>query len=254
MKLLVQSDDYGITKAVSLGIIEGIKNGIIKNTGIFMNMPYVYECFEYIKPYLDQIAFGIDLNITTGKSLLKHEKIPSLTHFDGSFLTNSENRKLDNKINNFDHVNYDEVYLEFEAQIKKFIEMVGRKPDYIHNHAYFTDTIFKVTKDLGKKYNIISSLDFKTSKMGWYKYGADVAEQIKDYQLLDYILSDQDNFLKMEIGLLIVHCGYVDAQLLKLSSFSTCRVKDLEAITSNEVKKWIEDNDIELITYRDLKI
>ena len=39
IQLLVQSDDYGITPGVSAGIREGIQNGIIRNTGIFINMP-----------------------------------------------------------------------------------------------------------------------------------------------------------------------------------------------------------------------
>ena len=38
-----------------------------------------------------------------------------------------------------------------------------------------------------------------------------------------------------------------------LSSFNTCRVKDLEALTSDEVKQWVKDNHIELITFKDIK-
>ena len=39
-KLLVQSDDYGISPAVSAGIIYGITHGIIRNNGAFVNMPW----------------------------------------------------------------------------------------------------------------------------------------------------------------------------------------------------------------------
>ena len=80
MKILVQSDDYGITRAVSLGCIHGIKNGVVRNTGMFANMPWIEECVEWIKPYLGQIAFGIDLNASTGPSILGHDKVPALTH------------------------------------------------------------------------------------------------------------------------------------------------------------------------------
>ena len=38
MKLLVQGDDYGFTKAVTYGIREGIQNGILRNTGLFTNI------------------------------------------------------------------------------------------------------------------------------------------------------------------------------------------------------------------------
>ncbi|MBR4161990.1 MAG: ChbG/HpnK family deacetylase, partial [Solobacterium sp.] len=112
MKLLVQSDDYGITRAVSLGCIHGIKNGVVRNTGMFANMPWIEECVEWIKPYLDQIAFGIDLNASTGPSILGHEKLPTLTHEDGMFLGSKENRALDTDENDHDHLaeHRDELY------------------------------------------------------------------------------------------------------------------------------------------------
>ena len=40
MKLLVQGDDYGFTKGVTYGILDAIDNGILRNTGLFANMPY----------------------------------------------------------------------------------------------------------------------------------------------------------------------------------------------------------------------
>ena len=104
MKILVQSDDYGITRAVSLGCIHGIKNGVVRNTGMFANMPWIEECVEWIKPYLGQIAFGIDLNASTGPSILGHDRVPALTHEDGTFLGSRENRALDCEENDFDHL------------------------------------------------------------------------------------------------------------------------------------------------------
>ena len=55
MKLLVQSDDYAISPAVARGILYGIENGIIRNTGMFMNMPWSVECGKLIMPYLDKL-------------------------------------------------------------------------------------------------------------------------------------------------------------------------------------------------------
>ena len=162
MKLLVQSDDYGITRAVSLGCIHGIRNGVVKNTGMFANMPWIAECVDWIRPYLDQIAFGIDLNASTGPSILGHEKLPTLTHEDGTFLGSKENRALDTDENDHDHLaaHRDELYAEFKAQIERYIELVGHKPDYIHNHAYGTKTTDEVTRTLAKEYGVLCSVAF----------------------------------------------------------------------------------------------
>ena len=46
MKLLIQSDDYGMTPAVADGIIYGITHGVVRNTGLFSNMPWAAECVE----------------------------------------------------------------------------------------------------------------------------------------------------------------------------------------------------------------
>ena len=260
MKLVVQSDDYGITRAAALGCVHGIRNGIVRNTGFFSNMPWAEEVFEWIRPYLGQIAFGIDLNASTGPSVLPHEQVPTLTHENGMFLGSRENRALDTEENNFDHLadHYDELYAEFDAQIQKFVKITGKLPDYIHNHAYGTKTTEKVTADLVKKYGLpdsttlmnITKADMMAS-MGWYQMGGPEKQLTED--LITYLIEDRGHFLEKEIGYLITHCGYCDADLFALSSFNTCRVKDLEALTSDQVKQWVKDNNIELITFNDIK-
>lgn len=258
MKLLVQSDDYGMTKAVSLGCIEGIRNGVIRNTGMFANMPWIEECVEWIRPYLDQIAFGIDLNASTGRSVLPHEKIPHLTHEDGSFLTSSENRSLDNEENGFNHLAQykDELYAEFDAQISRYIQLVGHKPDYIHNHAYGTETTFEVSRELSAKYHCCYSDDtvhnplVKEGGMGWYSFGGPEAQLKNDP--VTWFTEDRPGMLGSEYGYIICHCGYADAELFAMSSFNACRLKDLECMTSDKMKAWIRKNNIELISYKDL--
>jgi predicted glycoside hydrolase/deacetylase ChbG (UPF0249 family) len=257
MKLLMQSDDYGITRAAACGILYGIHEGVIRNTGLFANMPWAAECVEMIRPDLDRIGFGIDLNASTGPSLLGYDKVPGLCHKDGSFYTSRENRALDEKTPDHDHVVYDQIYAEFEAQILKYQELVGRLPDYFHGHAYGTKTTYQASIDLAKKYHRPYTLEIskhegmKQAGLGWYAYGGSLDDQLKE-DPISYITSDPQGLLQSEYGYIITHCGYVDAELFKLSSFNVCRAKDLEAVTSDAVKQWIKDNKIELITFRDI--
>jgi len=255
MKLLFQSDDYGITRAVSQGIIHGITHGVVRNTGLFSNMPWAEECVEWIKPYLNDIAFGIDLNASTGPSLLGYEKVPNLCHEDGMFYTSSENRAMDTEENGFDHVDYDQVYAEFEAQVERFIELVGKTPDYIHGHAYGTKTTEKARRAIAEKYHRPLTSDFlepykPMGAMSWYK-GKTIEEQLQN-DPLSVIINDEGGLLNKEIGYIITHCGYCDAELFKLSSFNTCRAVDLEAATSDRLKEWIKENHIELINFNQL--
>lgn len=256
MKLLVQSDDYGISRAPAQGCLHGIRNGVVGTTGLFANMPWTEECVDWIRPELGKIGFGIDLNMPTGPSVLGHEKLPHITKEDGMFFSSKENHSMDTDENNHDHLSQyrDEVFAEFKAQIERYIKLVGHKPDYIHGHAYGTQTTWQSIHDLAVEYHTPCSMELgprvKSAGMGWYAYG-DSAMQLKG-DLKNYIISDHDHLLEAEYGYLISHCGYVDNDLVNLSSFNTCRVRDLEALTSDEVKQWAADNNVELITFNDL--
>lgn len=257
MKLIVQSDDYGMTPAVADGIIYGITHGVVRNTGLFSNMPWAEECVEKIKPYLDDIAFGIDLNASTGSSLLGYSKVPNLCHEDGSFLTSKENRAADETAPDHDHVDHDQLFLEFDAQVQEYIRIVGKVPDYIHAHAYGTKTTEQVRREIAQKYDrpyteeTAKLLTGSYGNMSWYKMGASPEGQLEE-DLESYLVNDVRGLLKDEYGYLVTHCGFADAPLFKLSSFNLCRVKDLEALTSDKVKQWVKDNNIELITFKDL--
>lgn len=253
MKLLIQSDDYGITRAVSRGIIHGIEHGLIRNTGIFTNMPWFKECAEWIKPYLKKIALGIDLNISTGSAVLSHEQIPSITKDDGSFFSSSELRKK-----NDGEIDLNDVEKEFEAQIERYIELFHKEPDYVHPHAFINEKILNIEKRLAEKHHSILSGVFwkelgcpglEEVLMPWYIYPVTYENQL-NCSLKDYILSSLDEWEKRECVVIVCHAGYVDHELMGLSSFNLLRMKDLEALTDKEVLRKIEERNVQLISFR----
>ena len=257
MKLLIQADDYGITRAVSRGIIFGINYGLIRNTGIFTNMDWTEECLDMIKPYLAQIDLGIDLNISTGKPISPANQIPTLVDQEGVFLSSWESRKRDEAYENKNRVSMKEVYQEFEAQIQRFIKLVGKKPDYIHSHAYTTAEIFQVQRLLSRKYGIpytsdiwekLFGFDVSGYRIPWYIKPATLDNQIHS-SLSQYLLSHKNELLKKEYCLVVGHMGYVDDELLKLSSYHLYRIKDLEGITNLEVMNWVKESNVSLIRY-----
>ena len=68
MKLLVQGDDFGFTRAVTFGIVDAIELGILRNTGLFTNMPSAKLAASFM-PKFPQACFGIDFNIVSGPSV-----------------------------------------------------------------------------------------------------------------------------------------------------------------------------------------
>ena len=69
---------------------------------------------------------------------------------------------------------------------------------------------------------------------------------------LKMILDNQDYFLDKEYFAIMGHPGYVDAELFEWTTLSLERMRDHQMMTSEKLIQLIKDNEIELITYRDL--
>ena len=144
MKVIINADDFGYTKAVTEGIIEGYHRGIIRSTTALCNMEYV----EYGKKLLKDcpnLAVGVHLTLTLGKSLTQNQ---TLTDEFGYFY---KPEMLQEHM--FDP---QEVYLEFKAQIEKYIEIFGRKPSHLDSHHGMHDfhDNYLATERLAKEYHL----------------------------------------------------------------------------------------------------
>ena len=266
MRLLIQSDDYGITEGVSAGIIKAIEFGLVKNTGMFVNMPASLNAANAIKNI--DVCLGIDINYVCGKPVADPKLIPHIVDENGNFYKSSVMAKK-NKLVSMDELGiisyfeqdpypYEEIYLETENQVKKFIELVGRKPEYIHPHSLSTPNTVKAAHDVAEKYGIYHSIDM----MHQYRIlpgtfdgtkGNSIESQM-DWDVVGNLLSNAlPSMKKDETCYFICHSGYVDYDLFKYTSLTLRRVKDLDAMLSEELKKYMIQNNIELITYRDLR-
>ena len=53
--------------------------------------------------------------------------------------------------------------------------------------------------------------------------------------------------------MMVFHPGYIDAYLLKTSSMTTPRAMEAEMLCDPQTKAWLETQEIQLVTYDDLK-
>ncbi len=265
MKLLLQSDDFGITEAVTLGIVKGIETGMIRNTGLFTNMPSSEFAAKFI-PQLPQASFGVDVNFVAGRPLSDPKLVPSLVDENGVFISSVsqfQNGKVIGKeglatIFEKEPYVYEEILLEMEAQIKRYIELVGEKPAYLHAHSLGTPVTVKAFAVMAEKYGLICPFtywaenNFFSFPTPWNikpvfcldaQYNTDVEENVWQQRHL---------FKQHEVTTLICHAGYVDQALMDVSSYTLIRPKDLVMATSKRIKEYLAENQIELVTYRDL--
>lgn len=83
-KLIINADDFGMSREVNEGIKKGIKAGMINSVSVMVNMPYFKDASAFLKKF-PRIAVGLHFNITEGHSILKPKEVSSLLKEDNNF-------------------------------------------------------------------------------------------------------------------------------------------------------------------------
>ena len=166
-RLLMQSDDYGITAGVSAGIRSAIEFGLIKNTGLFVNMEASARAVEDLKGM--DVCLGIDINYVCGRPISDPALVPHMVDAEGRFISSSRMAarssllKMDSLglISYFskDPYPYEEILLETENQVLRFMELTGKKPEYLHPHSLMSENCYRAARKVAGKYGIFHTLD-----------------------------------------------------------------------------------------------
>lgn len=268
MKMIIQADDYGITPAVTDGIIACAREGMMTQTGLFTNMPWVEYAVNRSREVPD-LLLGQDLNISTGGPVTDPKLIPTLVQENGQFLTSSMHKAKDKE--NRNHVNYDEVLLEYDNQVRRFIELTGRLPGYIGGHAWGNDDTERAMDEICKKYGVMNLLKTnpfpleKDLEMNWAR--PIVRENgVWEFNVMTQMENDPLKWFKegrfneilnnaletMDVFMLHTHAGYLDSALLGLSSYNMLRPMEAGFLMSDELKQWVRDNNVELVNCLDV--
>lgn len=254
LSLCVRASDYGMTNGITDGCLKAVRDGILKDVGIMTNNPSAVRAAEEIKKY-PHVCVGQDLNLFSGYPVSNPEDIPDLVNEEGKLLSSRERKAL-NKLEDFP---YDQMILEMENQIKKFIEFFGTTPVYLAGHSIETPEIDKAIHFLCDKYNAYEySTVYPYFGENWYMKNVKVdpndpkpfydlnAQGTMD--VLDFIIQDGCKILDKEYAILDTHCGYCDGELLDMSTVSVIRGREADALCSPKLKWWIKHNNIRLIT------
>ncbi len=246
MKIIFNADDFGISKAASLGIIEAHKKGVIKSTSLMCNMKDAEYAANMAKGYKD-LGVGIHFVITAGSPL--HNNVPSLTDENGQF-------KKNEVIMNTAVI--EDIRKEFNAQFEKFLSF-GMTPTHIdsHHHMHQNDMVLTVVKELADKYKL-PIRTFQGLNMDGL---SDMNKKI--YEVLDYygsenisvesLISILEKYKNKEIIEIMCHPAYADDQLFQKTSYAKERNKELVTLTSKELQEYIEKNNIQIINYSSIK-
>lgn len=244
MRLIINEDDFGITHACNLALMDCFKRGVMTSTSLMTNMPAAKEAAELAKE-APGMSVGLHFCLTAGKPLTH---VPSLVKKDGSFdkgiLTNQK------------QIDLNEVRQELQAQYDRYVQLMGHKPDHINSH-HGIECIrgcAEILQQFSGKYDVPlrefltedkADQSFETAACRISSSGCEPEDMMRLFTA-DELASDG----AFELA---AHPGYVDRELLALSSLTTGRAYDAACFQSEALKEWIVQNKIQCITYKDLK-
>ncbi len=247
-KLIMRADDLGYSEGVNYGIAKSVKEGIIGSVGVMVNMPSTLHGLNLLKD--EKVCYGQHTNICIGRPLTDPALIPSITDENGEFKSSKVYRSAKE-----DFVVLEEVILEIEAQYKRFIELVGRPPQYFEGHAVASDNFFRGLEIVAERHQLKYSgfsIDGTPLKIAGQHVHVQMESTHEGYipfeSLKRHIEGAADNTYLM----FICHPGYLDSYILKHSSLTLPRPMEVEMLCDSKTKVWLDHQGVELITYDNL--
>ncbi|MGL5694055.1 MAG: chitin disaccharide deacetylase [Peptostreptococcaceae bacterium] len=241
-KLIVNADDFGYCKAVNYGIIDAHKNGIITSTTMMANMPAVEHGVKLLK-YTDTLSCGVHLTMSCYKPLLGNHK--TIVDENGNFYK----RITDEVLGKMD---LEEIYNEFCAQIEK-IKSLGIDICHIdsHHHVHTLKGLQPVIEKILKEYNLPIRGGFEYNLE--YNNVVPLIDSFYNENVSeDYFINNLECIQKYDFVDLMCHPAYLDDFILNSTSYAIARTKEFKILTSKNINKFLESNNIELSNYKDI--
>jgi predicted glycoside hydrolase/deacetylase ChbG (UPF0249 family) len=273
LRLIVNADDYGRTPGVSQGIRKAHLEGIVTSTTALMNMPGVDEALGQVLVECPNLGLGVHLVATSGRPVLPANRVSSLTG-GGEFFLRQQAARLD-------QIELSELGQEWQAQIDRFVQVTGRKPDHLDSHHHFTHfslPIFRLMLSLAGELGCAVRSTLPVRRPGEsgglprpiYEKMAEVVPALleesgirhpdhfeatfyNDTVSPEYLSWILDGLLE-GVTELMCHPGYADQDLLgeRGSGYNRPRENELATLTDARILELVQHRGIKLISYSEL--
>jgi chitin disaccharide deacetylase len=265
--LILNADDLAVTHSENVASLAALDQKLITSATVMVPCPWFTEVAAYAKAHPDA-DLGLHLTLTAEWQnyrwgpIASRALVPSLVGPDGYFYSDtSEVTK---------HAKLDEVEAEIRAQIER-AKAMGLEPSHLdaHMHAlYSTPELFQVFLKVAREYKLpirmarndqpfqsmlplmapgdpipdaIFSPEADVPAPGWTDYYVNLAKS-----------------LRPGVTEVFVHLAHDDAEsqavMVNHPEWGAAwRQREVEAISSPEFRKALEDNHVILIGWRDIK-
>ncbi len=273
--LIIHADDVGMCHSVNEATSAALEEGIVTSGSIMVPCPWFLEIAEYCRenPEMD---LGIHITLTSEWKHYRWRPVSSIDKVPG--LIDEEGYLWHSVEDVVKHATPEEVEIEIRAQVQRAIDF-GIKPTHIDTHmgtVYATPEFFEAYFTVAREFGIIPMIVSPDSKIVQERLKASpemkpaiemlkiVANQLptiddlpgaatKEYEQRKEEYKEVIRNLKPGLTQIIVHLGLDDSEMHNITSSWLARYNDFRIFTEPEMRKFIEDQGVKLIGWRDLQ-
>lgn len=247
--LIVNADDFGLSKGQNYGILDACKNGLVTSTTALVNGAAIDHAAQ-LSRRTPELAVGMHFVLTLGEPLTP---MPGLAR-EGKL------GKWIWQVAEEDALPLEEIERELACQYQRFVDLFDAEPTHFdsHHHVHMIPQIFPLVAEFAKSKGIALRIDRTIphpfaipeglrSSEGFSSefYGEAISEALF-LQALDASTVRGEASLEM-----MCHPAFVDNTIMG-SAYCYPRLAELDVLTAASLKYAIAERGYRLGTYRDV--
>ena len=276
-KVVINADDLGLCESVNSAVIRAHSQGVLTSATLMVNMDAAEQAVDMAKE-AGSLGIGLHLNLLEGRAVSDDPCVRVLLDGEGQFRHSPMSLAIRSMLSGSVRR---AIAVEAEAQICRFLKF-GLKPVHIdsHKHVHMLPMVYKTVVRLARKYNF-SSLRYCFEPC-WFGKGDISGIEAKDFRRVrqvnasakfcryldksllvnDYLCGVlhtgrcDELFWEQLCGVLsgkivevMVHPGYTEGLDRQKTRLIEQRVVELEALCSENVKRFLAQANVELVHY-----
>lgn len=264
--LIVHADDLGMAHTVNAASTAALGTGLVNSASIMVPCPWFAEIVTYARKNPDA-DLGLHLTLTSEWTSLRwgpvlpENRVASLLDTDGYLhLTESEaSKRMDPR----------EAEAEIRAQVAR-ARAAGIKPTHLDSHMgtlYQTKALFEALMRVAREEKLPARISRAHARQPHIAASLtpddividhiiSIGPDVKDEQWADWYTAELER-LQPGVAEVILHLAHDDAEMRAIAVDhpawgSAWRQRDFDFFTSDRFRKALHDNNIRLITWRQL--
>ena len=266
--LIIHADDIGVSHSENLASIDAMENGSVNSGSMMVPCPWFPEIAAYAVAH-PQADFGLHLTITSEWEYFKWGPTSSTNEIPGLItkFNHFHRSRKDVKI----HASAQEIEKELRSQIEMALKY-GIDITHLDSHMftlYLKPEYLEVYKKLGREYKlpILLNAEYLT------QFGLDADQHINEDIVVDKVFmayspdfengmaeyyTESIRSIQPGLSIILLHAAYNNLEMQGVTSNhpgygAEWRQQDFNFFTSEACEKLIMEENIRLITWREIR-